>query len=118
MKNFLYGGLIAASHALASTTPAHAEMQSDPDSDADCTISLMLLMAQADAADQDGLFSVAMYYFGRLGGEGQANENYLVSRMDRFITDQMFFLQKSQECATDFEAETQTLREFGENLAE
>ena len=118
MKNLLSSGFIAAALAFASAAPAHAALQSDPESDADCTISLMLLMAQAEEADQAGLFSVAIYHFGRLGGEGKANKEFLLSRMDRFVDDQEFFLEKSQQCAADFEAESNTLAEFGNSLAD
>jgi hypothetical protein len=119
MKNFFYGGLIAASLVFASATPAKAELQSDPERDADCTISLMLLMAQVEEAggEQDPIFTITMYYFGRLGGEWRANEAYLTSRMDRFVAEPEFYLEKSQQCATDFEAEAETLGEFGTSLA-
>lgn len=120
MKNFLSGGLIAASFALASTAPAQAESRNDPESDADCTISLMLLMGQDDVETdaQDAIFGIATYYFGRLGGEGKGNVEYLISRMDRFVEDEMFYLEKSQECATDFEADVQILGKFGETLTQ
>lgn len=118
MKNFLYGCLITASLVLAST--AHAESQNDPESDADCTISLMLLMGQddADTDAQDAIFGIATYYFGRLGGGGKANVEYLISRMDRFVEDELFYLEKSQECAAAFEADVQVLGKFGETLTQ
>ncbi|AMO71148.1 hypothetical protein [Sphingorhabdus sp. M41] len=113
MKNFLSSGLIAASFALASATPASAEMSSDPASDADCVVSLMMLTEQADnASDKDAIATMALYYFGRLGGEGQANAGYLSSRMNRFAAEPEYYLAKSEQCATDFEGETQTLEQF------
>ncbi|WP_417623099.1 hypothetical protein [Parasphingorhabdus sp.] len=112
MKNFWRSCLVATVLALASAGPAHAAMSRDAGSDADCTISLMMLTEQAEASDKDAIATMALYYFGRLGGEGQANATYLSSRMDRFAAEPEFYLAKSQQCTTDFEAETLILEQL------
>lgn len=72
----------------------------------------MMLTEQAEASDKDAIGTMALYYFGRLGGEGQANAAYLSSRMNRFAAEPEYYLAKSEQCATDFEAETLTLEQF------
>lgn len=68
MKNFIFGGLVTASLALAATTPAKAQIVSDPAADADCVLALLTLLDQPEIkGDEDGIITIAMYYFGRLG---------------------------------------------------
>ena len=102
----------------ATATPAMAEMQQDPQTDADCVIALSMLADQAEEAEGDAILTIAMYYFGRLGGGGKATTDFLVSRVDAFETDEALFLTEAEKCATDFQGETDKLAAFADALGD
>lgn len=117
MKNFILGGLVTASLALAATTPAKAQIVSDPAADADCVLALLTLLDQPEIkGDEDGIITIAMYYFGRLGGEGKATEGYLISRMGQFADDENLYLEEADNCVTDFETEAKKFENMGKIL--
>ena len=106
MKNLAYIAIAASVIMSGPQAAANESVVSDPAADADCLISLILLADAADEEDGDAIFSIAMYYFGRLGGEGHADKDFIASRMDRFFDDENLYLTKSQDCASDFELES------------
>lgn len=116
MNGLFYGALAAATMTAGSMAAANDPVVSDPGADADCLISLILLMEAADKADEDAIFTIAMYYFGRLGGEGRADKTFLMSRMGRFFDDENLYLTESQACATDFETEGKKFEELAKAL--
>mgnify|MGYP003145239445 CR=1 FL=1 len=116
MRSLIYGVVAAATMATGAMAEANDRVVSDPGADADCLISLMLLMEAADESDEDSLFTIAMYYFGRLGGEGYANKTFLMSRIGRFFDDENLYLTESETCATDFATEGNKLGELFEAL--
>lgn len=117
MKNMIFSGLISASLALSSLTPANAQIVSDPAADADCVVALLILLDQPEVKDdEDGIIAIAMYYFGRLGGEGKATESYLISRMGQFADDENFYLEEAENCITDFEGEAKKFENMGKIL--
>lgn len=113
MKKLFYGAIAASALMFGPSAAANESVVSDPAADADCLISLILLTDDADEEDEDAIFSIAMYYFGRLGGEGYANKDFIVSRMGRFFDDENLYLSNSQVCATDFELESRKFDELG-----
>ncbi|GAB5488536.1 MAG: hypothetical protein Pars2KO_21060 [Parasphingorhabdus sp.] len=116
MKKSLIAALGAI--ALLSTPMAFASesIDSDPSADADCIIALLTLSDQADGDDEDAIITMAMYYFGRLGGEGQANASYLLSRMGRFADDESLYLTEAESCISDFETEGEKFAELAKLL--
>lgn len=104
--------------SLLSAPIAHAgeSIDSDPSADADCLISLLALSDQADGEDEDAILAIAMYYFGRLGGEGQANSAFLLSRMGRFSDNETLFLTEAESCIADFETESKKFDELSKLL--
>lgn len=116
MKKRLVAVLCSASLVFAPTAYASESIDSDPSADADCLISLLALSDQADGEDEDAILAMAMYYFGRLGGEGQANSSFLLSRMGRFADDETLFLTEAESCITDFETESKKFDELSELL--
>ena len=116
MRNLIYGAVAASSLAFGSMAAANDTVVSDPGADADCLISLILLMDDAEETEEDSIFAIAMYYFGRLGGEGQANSDFIMSRMDRFAADENLYLTESRTCAVDFEREGGKFEELAKAL--
>ena len=116
MRGWIYGAVAAATMAIGPMAEANGPVVSDPGADADCLISLIMLMDAADEPDDDAIFSIAMYYFGRLGGEGYANKTFMMSRMGRFFDDENLYLATSQACATDFETEAKKFEELSKAL--
>lgn len=116
MKKRLVAALCAASLLCTPAAFASESIDSDPSADADCLIALLALSDQADGEDEDAILAMAMYYFGRLGGEGQANSAFLLSRMGRFADNETLFLTEAESCVADFETESKKFDELSELL--
>ena len=116
MKKAIIAALAGASLAFGTAAEAARSIDSDPAADADCLIALLALSDDAEGEDEDAILTMAMYYFGRLGGEGKANTTFLLSRMGRFADDATLYLTESQQCATDFETEAKKFDELSKAL--
>ncbi len=116
MRKTVFAALAAVSLTIAPMAHASESIVSDPSSDADCLVALLVLADQAEKEDEDALFTVAIYYFGRLGGEGKANSAFLLSRMGRFADDESLFLTEAESCITDFETESKKFDELSKLL--
>lgn len=116
MKKRLLAACTGLSLFLAPAAYAAESIDSDPASDADCLIALLALSEEADSSDQDAVLTMAIYYFGRLGGEGQANSAFIISRMGRFADDETLILTEAESCITDFETESNKFDELSKLL--
>ncbi|MGB5724800.1 MAG: hypothetical protein WBM39_10325 [Parasphingorhabdus sp.] len=112
MKNLFYGAIAASAFMFGPAVEANESVVTDPTADADCLISLVLLMDAAEKEDEDSIFAIALYYFGRLGGAGYADTDFIASRMGRFYDDENLYLAKSQDCASNFERESRKFDEL------
>ena len=113
MKSVFWATAAAASLVLAASSASGRSIESDPAADADCVIALMLLGESAEGSSaEDAIFAMTMYYYGRLGGEGNANASYLASRVGRFVDDETLYITESEECANDFETEVSKFDEL------
>jgi hypothetical protein len=112
MKKRIIAACCAACLLSAPMAYASESIDSDPAKDADCLIALLTLADQADDKDEDSIFAMAMYYFGRLGGEGKADAAYLLSRMGRFTDDENLYLAEAESCVSDFETEAKKFDEL------
>jgi len=116
MRKAIISAVIAASLLIGTGAHAAESIVSDPSSDADCLVALLALADQADKEDEDAIFTMAIYYFGRLGGEGKADTAFLVSRMGRFADDESLFLTEAESCIADFEKEAKKFDELSKLL--